>query len=93
MRRRLNSRLDALTTRVDPPARFRFVMISPETWSEEDLAAYDEAREQGDAEEQDAIIWRVTGQRVNRAAPGVHTIRCHAPVRILEIRGAPESAP
>jgi hypothetical protein len=66
------------------------VVISPETWSAADLTAYDDAREQGNTDEQDAIIWRVTGQRVNRAAPGVHTIRWHDPVRILEIRGASE---
>lgn len=93
MRRRLTSRLDALVPRVDPPAQFKLVVISPETWSEPDLAAYDAARELGDTDEQDRIIWRVTGQQVNRAAPGVHTIRCHAPVRILEIRGTAESGP
>lgn len=90
MRRRLGSRLDALSERVDPPARFRFVVISPETWPEEDLAAYDGAKERGDTDEQDAIIWRVTGQRINRAAPGVHTIRDHAPIRLIEIRGRPD---
>jgi hypothetical protein len=92
MRRRLTSRLDALAPRVNPPEQFQLVMISPETWSAEDLAAYDLARELGDTDVQDAIIWRVTGQRVNRAAPGVHTIRCHAPVRIMEIRSSPEPA-
>jgi hypothetical protein len=90
MRRRLSSRLDALGARVDPPERFRFVVISPETWPAEDLAAYDDAQARGDTEEQDAIIWRVTGQRVNRAAPGVHTIRDHDPVRLIELRSRPD---
>jgi hypothetical protein len=93
MRRRLTSRLDALGARVDPPERFRIVVISPETWPADDLAAYDDAGARGNTAEQDAVIWRVTGQRVNRAAPGVHTVRWHAPVRIMEIRSTPETGP
>jgi hypothetical protein len=84
--RRLTRRLDELGERVGPPERFRIVVISPDRWPTDDLTAYDEARERGDTDEQDAIIWRVTGQRVHRAVPGVHAIRDHAPIRLLEIR-------
>lgn len=93
MRRRLNGQLDALSVRVDPPRRFRIVVISPQTWAAADLAAYDEARERGDEDEQDAIIWRVAGQRVNRAVPGMHTIRDHDPVRLIEIRCREDGPP
>lgn len=80
---RLRQRLSALDARIDPPQVGQLVIISPETWRAEDLVAFDAARASGDLDQQDVIIERATGRRINRAVPGVHTIYNHPPSLII----------
>jgi hypothetical protein len=73
---RLMARVDLLQRQTPPPLAFQRVVIAPDEWDEQDRRAYDAAQDRGDVQEQDALIERVTGQRIVSGQP----------LRIIELR-------
>ncbi len=84
----LGRRLDGVQRIVSPEAPFRFVVILPESWPAAVMAAYEEAKDDGDRDRQADIVAAQTGSRPTMPRAGVGG--SHRTPPIVEIRTRPD---